>query len=237
MRKAILCYVLVLGANCVMAQASVVGVNTINNNKPNSFFTEIKPPPVEIKGDTYYYNWWLPGTVELVNGEVLKEQTIRYDMNASQLEVRVGSTVKGIQEKNINWFSVVGLTSGQDEVFVNAKKFTLGGAAISGFLRRFNEGDWMLLSRTEVVLAEGAYVAALDMGTRQKEYQKKTKLYVARDYKLYEVINNKKKFAAQFNGEKDRILSFIEKNRISLKDEGELLQVMAYLNQGASSSR
>jgi hypothetical protein len=143
---------------------------------PGGFITQLPPAPPEVKGSYYLTEDWKRGTLYLQE-TALKDYYFRYDIQHNQFEIKTENQVKVLTGQRVAKFE-------QDNgegvaAYVNAKPYTLEGVPLQGFLQVIVDGNWDLVSKTEVKLVKAGYVAALDAGSPDSKLEKSEKYYLS----------------------------------------------------------
>jgi len=200
------------------------------NTRPYGFVKEIKAEPNAIIGNTYLHEGWFFGSIEFINGALLADKGIRYNIKADVVEIRLDAILKGSDGKNVKRFELLNSLTQEKEQYVSASDFIINNTKLVGFLRELKVGYYSLYSKTTVILIKGSYVRALDMGEEDDEYRKQTTYYLAKDKELIELSTNRKRFASVFFDSETEILKYIKEHNLSLKNERDLIKIVSFVN-------
>lgn len=164
------------------AHAQTVGNNPtagmdIQTNS-GGFVTQLPPAPAVIKGSYYLTDEWKRGTIYLKDMS-LKDYYFKYDIQHNQFEIKVDNQVKVLSGQRVEKFEQDDNLNAASDIYVNSRSYTLDGAPVYGFLKVIEDGAWDLLTKTEVKLVKGGYVAALDAGSPDGQLSKSEKYYLA----------------------------------------------------------
>jgi hypothetical protein len=202
------------------------------NTRPGGFITELKKSSNDVKGDTYLNKDWLPATITLIDETVLPDKLIKYNLKEDYFEIRMDNTIKAINGRNVKSFVIANeLTQGLD-MYVQGKDFLFNGVRLNGFLKTSPPNKWSLLVKTDAVLKPSNYNPVLDIGEEESEYIKTRRLFIAEGNSVFEVNQkSKKKFSQLFDENSEKVFFFLEKNKISLKEESGLRSLIDFLNE------
>jgi hypothetical protein len=164
------------------AHAQTVGNNTtagldIQTNS-GGFVTQLPPAPPEIKGSYYLTEDWKRGSIYLKEMS-LKDYYFKYDIQHNQFEIKIENQVKVLSGQRVEKFEQDDNTNAGLNIYVNSRGYTLDGTPVQGFLQVIIDGNWDLVSKTEVKLVKSGYVAALDAGSPDAQLSKSDKYYLA----------------------------------------------------------
>jgi hypothetical protein len=215
------------------AQMYVGGNSTSSemNASPLGFIQEIRVDNNEVKGTTYLFdNWMTAVKIILVNGSVLTEKLVRFNLATSIMEVRMDGTIKGIQGKYIKAFEIADDHTSGVNAYVAGSDYTVKGVPLAGFLKQIAFGNMNIYALTKIEKLKAGYVAALDAGEPVDQLVKKSKYYFGDSKELKEIETNPKKFAANFPGKEKQIRSYMREAKLSLKKENDLVLLFAFIN-------
>ncbi|HPM31526.1 MAG TPA: hypothetical protein PLJ60_14415 [Chryseolinea sp.] len=218
----------------VFAQSTLGGVDSKGmdmNAKPLGYVREIKADAKEVEGTVYLNEEWTIGKIEFVNGSILDNKFIRYNIQSNFFEIKLDAgKVGGSEGRNVKSFELLNSATQEYDKFINSSDFNAGGTKLLGFMREIEIGELSLYAKTDIKLIKANYVAALDMGKEEDAFSKRNVFYIVKNKELIEVVPNKKQFAANFPELEPEILSFIKEENLSLKKEKDLLSLVVFLN-------
>ncbi|MEO1452092.1 MAG: hypothetical protein AAFV07_21350, partial [Bacteroidota bacterium] len=144
------------------------------------------------EGSTFWNDSWLQGAVKMKSGGVIDGYAMRFDISNESLDFQIGSDVKTVPLVQVAEFML------QDPKgihrFVDATKFFgLSATGYAGFFELFVEGPVSFLSKMDLEVQKGNYVAALDAGDINDKIIKKEVFYLVKDNSLIVLPKNKKK--------------------------------------------
>ena len=82
---------------------------------------DMPPAPQDLDHSIYLEEQWLPGSIALENGRIIKECTLRYDLINGYLEIQNEKAVRAAPEKDVKQFSIE--QEGKVRWFVNIAEF------------------------------------------------------------------------------------------------------------------
>ena len=203
------------------------------NMRPGGVINTFPPPVREAIGSTYIDDNWLPGKIDLTNGQVIEDVLIRYDIETDRVEVRVNDELKGVKGENVKSFTVFNASTQSNDVFVNGRGYQREGNAHDGFFKLIRGGEWSLLEKTEVEFVKSTYNPVLGVGEEAPKYVKSKTLFVAAGASIFVVTKNKKKFLESLNDQSDKVSEYMKKMSLSLKDTEDIKLIVDFLNKRA----
>jgi hypothetical protein len=218
----------------VSAQITVLGSTQgegYMNNTVRGVMTEIKPPVREATGSTYINDNWLPGKINLTNGQVIDDVLIRYDIEVDQIEVKIDGTLKGVSGKNIKSLTLLNLTTQSNELYISGNGLMENGNKQTGLFKVITDGAWSLLEKIEVNFVKPSYNPVLDVGEEEPQYVKSSALYIAQGPTIFKVSKKKKKFLESFNEQSDSVSAYMKKMKLSIKDTDDIKLIVEFLNK------
>lgn len=210
-------------ALCTAAQ----GVNiTIDGESMQAFGRDYN----HMKGSPFLFEDWVKGTVKLTNGIVYENVSLMYDQVKDQL---IFSTEDG---KSFSFMYPVYEFTLQKEItstVTDERKFRSGfppvdGASAGAFYEVLNDGETILLKRASKAIVEERPDGSI---VKEKLIKESVKYYIASPDKMVKINKSKKSILAAFEAPKlPQVETYIKTNRLSLKEEGHLIKVLAYYN-------
>ncbi len=186
-------------------------------------------PPPGLQGDVYLTQFFQESSFTLFkDGQILHGLFSKLDLQRNEFNI---ITQKGVRVLNGDLVrSAVCLDSlnKTPHYFFNGKSFkTPSGSQYSGFFELLVEGSLPLLKRTEVEYLKADFSPALNVGSKDDKYIKKTFFYYQRDGVLHPV--SKKNFFSVF-GDRQKEMEQFGKSK-KLKVESDLISIFEYFNR------
>jgi len=192
-------------------------------------------PPGGVRGNNYLDDNWNIASLMLFESEKMVEgYKMKYDIKENAIEVKTSKDVKmieGEKVKNLTWRT-------KDSVvhyFVNAKDYTLDNTKLSGFLEVIVDGPTPLFKRTVVNERESTYIAAFDVGDRDRKISKKEIFYYSNNGQLFK-ITNKKSLLPAFGEHAEDVGRYIKINQLDIAKQRGLSLAFDYFNTKNGSS-
>jgi hypothetical protein len=186
-------------------------------------------PAGQVIGDEYLDANWNVGNVMMRSGELFERYQVRYDLKNQSLEIQSMSGVKLIDSRmlrSVVWRDELGMT----RYFVNAAEFKLEESPLIGILEVLIDGPVPLFRRHTLAVKQPDYNAALDVGSRDTKIFKKSSLFYSQGNVLTEV-KGKKWPEALFGENAARMEGFIDVNNLSIKKDGDVIQIFEEYNK------
>lgn len=202
--------------------ASGIDINT----SIGGFISEIAANEVSEKGSVYLFDDWMPSKVK-IDGKHYAGIKLNYNLLNGKFEYKDGNRIMQIESRNIEE-----VQDAFDNIFVESKNFKLfEGSQLLGICKlSAPKNKWNLVTHYSLSITEANYVASLDVGNKERTYGKKDVSYLLSGVTLYEVVGNRKKFAAQFGDQAEMVLAEIKNQSINLKDHADLIRLIRFLN-------
>jgi hypothetical protein len=190
----------------------------------------IAPPPGRIIGDTYLDKKWNKASLLLFDSErMIEGYPVKYDIQQDVIEVLTKNGIKIIEGKKIKSMVWIDSVTNTPSYFVNASEYNLEGAALNGFLEVIVDGTLPLMKRTTIIEKQADYVAALDVGSRDKKILKKESFFYSQKAGLAK-IGNKKSLLPAFGEQAQDVEMFIKANKLNVSKTPDLLKAFEYYN-------
>ncbi len=195
------------------------------------FVSELPPAPPGTLGSSYYSEEWQTADVFLKGETKLENIKMKLDLSRQSFEVFHEGSIKllpGDRVLSFHWMN----SKGEQEAFVRADHITAEGLKITGFLKLITDTEPFRLVEyftTETLSAN--YNAALDVGSKDNQIVKKSRLFIAKDKLMLEVKGGKKKFITDFKSTfQTDVSGIIKEFGIDPRDEQELSVLLSQLN-------
>lgn len=234
MKKVLFVILACFMANLNLAQqvaGGVAGKGMDMNARPGGIVQQISLEEPKLLGNTYIDDIWFRGSLFLFSGHKIENYPLRYDIKNHVVEIRIEDedkvkVLQGIRIQKFEWFNS---ELNQQETFVNSS--VIDASVSSSFFKILLNGDKIdLLMRYRVKLLKGNYVQALDMGKRDHRLVKVKEFYFQIGEDLVETPNKRKKLQPLFPDSFDEIKSYINIEKIRLKEEVGLIKLTEFIN-------
>lgn len=214
----------------IRSQISLERLTTSSLDRVGNNIIGIPVPAGRVVGDFYLDPKWNLGSVEITNkNATIDGYPMKYDIKSQNVEILTPTGIRLLELKNVGavvWFDSL---TRQPHYFVNASKYTLDGAPMTGLMEVLADGKRALFSKAEVHVKQPTYVVAIDAGSRDTEIYKKVAYYYNNGTELV-LIKSKKKFLEGFSAEeRSDIESFMKKNSVDMKSERDLIALFSHL--------
>ncbi|MEQ8713254.1 MAG: hypothetical protein RIC80_09555 [Cyclobacteriaceae bacterium] len=191
----------------------------------------LKPPPPEVIGDYYLHTDWKEGNVLLFQDNMTIEgYPLKYDIYNDLLEIETEEGVKVIEGYRVKSF-VWRKNNGKPTYFLSARNYRSETEEISGFFEVLVDGEMPLFLKTNIRVKEPHYYEGIDVGSRDYEIVKDKEYYYASGRVVEALSRNKKGLLLAFADKEEEMASFFKQNKISFKDEGDLMESFMYYNK------
>lgn len=178
-----------------------------------------------IQGSPYLNEYFLPGTIELSNGEVLENVSIRYNVYKDVIEIDSEGEIREINKPN-----VVRSVTFNDRTFIYNPYLIKNAMKKNGYFEVLVEGPLTLYARR---------TNDLKMETRNSNFSKngigasyfdlQINYYVETSNKTVFSLS-KKKLLDQISSHKSEMKTYIKKRKLDFKDELSVKRLIKYYN-------
>lgn len=178
----------------------------------------------DIQGTPYLKEEYNQGKVVTSEGTTYENISMRYNAFSDDLEFKKGADCYNFDPKSI------------------VKRAEFGGAIFScmtygsedktksGFFEILTEGKATLLTRYTIKYLEKEKVQPFVDPQPARFDKPKKEYYLSFGGLPAKLITTKKSFLELFGSQKDEMDAYISKNKLSIREEGELIKIVAYFN-------
>lgn len=198
----------------------------------NSVFG-IPPEPKQLIGNFYLDPNWNKASILLYkNSEIIEGYLVRYQINSNTFEIRAEnsdemSSIPGLRIQNLVW---VDKEYNIPRFFINGMDFKEDGVPISGFFEVLVDGQKPLLRRTIATIKASNYNQALMVGERDDTIVKRNHYYYTEGKAVHKIPKKKKQFLVIFGEQAQTIATFIESNKLNIKESSALYSIFTQYN-------
>jgi hypothetical protein len=213
-------------ANLFLNRYSVMRGNLISGNALQAIPEE--NTGVEIEGDPFWNNGWLLSSIQLYDDDKLYDgYWLRYDLYNDVFQVKVDDFVMALP--GVKVYSVIGGTEeARDEnLFINAKEFSLKGVNQKGLFEVLEADSVMLLRKTQVEILKPDYNAALNVGHKSARIVKKDLFFYNNGSELVR-IKSEKDLYSLYGNSKATMQHFTQAENIDFKVAEDLQKLFRY---------
>ena len=179
--------------------------------------------PSNVLGSPYLNEEFVVGTVT-IKGEESYQTLLRYNAFNDELEMRNGNTTNAVMKRD---YITVRLGN---EVF-SVHPYAYEGGIKNGYFNALNEGNAVLLRRRQVILREGQAATSSYGKDKPPRFELEESYYLSMDGEPAQPVKlNKKGVLTALSGSNKDLGSFIKKNKLKLKSEAEVLQLLEHYN-------
>lgn len=184
----------------------------------------------DVKGSPYLSDEWQKGTVELANGTILDKINLMYDLVKGELIFKGDDgQALAFEPATVYAFTIHLQKNGlRREKKSYRKGFPpVDGAPDMAFYEVLTDGQTQLLKRTRKVIFEEMPFGS---STKVKTIKETAYYYIARSGKLVKIKTDKKSVLSVLEEHAPALEKHIKSNKLNLKDDAHLAQLVAYYN-------
>jgi hypothetical protein len=215
MKKLLVCSVLmVFLALSSQAQVLLVDINGVPYTDRNT---------ADLGGSPFFNDEFLKGSITLDDKSVFKDIFLRYDLESDQLVYRKSSTSGSMLPNG----KVIGFTIEQPNGMSANFKGVFKGDDKDGFYQLLLEGNNSLLKKVKKKVVE---VVEYNSSSKNKTMSTMTSYFIQKPTGDIELVKSDKKSFIKVFGRESEINDFISKQNINLKNESDMIKLVAYIN-------
>ncbi|MEQ9403064.1 MAG: hypothetical protein RIM99_05720 [Cyclobacteriaceae bacterium] len=177
-------------------------------------------------GERFFNENWLTGTIQTVDGMVLRNTDIKYDILMDQLITKINKTPFVLKSGTVDNFVLK----------LNGEELLFRSVVVDnkvGYLQVLHSGNTSLYVRhsTKIIKRDEGN-QAYGSGVAYDKYVTTKEFYASiGDSQPVQLKNSKKGLVTFFTDRSDDIGSFIKKNKVNLKSDDGMTSVFEYYNQ------
>lgn len=201
------------------------------NPYPGGIISSFGAAPKETKGSQYLMETWKLGTITLYNNNVIENYPVNIDLLSNQLEINTDQGIKSIPLRSVKELKLSNPPYGTQS-FVNTKELNGSNVQLTGIVELISSSNIGCAKYYSLVLKEGNYNAALDMGDDEKRFVIKSRYFFVQSQELIEVSKSRSKFVELFpENYRMELKTYLKDNKLSLKDENDIIVIGKYLSE------
>lgn len=192
------------------------------------YVSEMKTVDRKSEGSAYLYDDYRPGQVVFLSGDSL-DVMLNLNIQNSNVEVLINEVPKFANQNQVKKISV--RSEQEQDVFVY-ENLKIEDEDYTGLAQLIYEANsFSVFEVYKYRVKEGYYVPALDVGSNSIQHIISDRLIMNADGQNYEIsLRNKKRFARSLPFSEDKVVTYIKDNRLSIKEEKDLLKIFQYID-------
>ena len=192
----------------------------------SGMLSSLNSAPPGVVGDAFLRNYFSKTVFLLFDDQkVISGFTSKYDILKDDFYLLQGNTIRVLPGIRVRNFSYVDSINQAQHHFINGSEFGLeSGTPLSGFYEILVDGPLALLKRTEAVVKEADYHAALNVGSKDHRILKSHSYFVA-DGETLKPLPKGKAIPGLFGEFAEPIQKFIKVNQLDMRNESHLKAV------------
>ena len=192
----------------------------INNNTYGGVNNSL-PPNVE--GSPYLTDEFTKGTVFIENEQPYGAM-MRYNAYQDEIQVQGSDGISSLFKRDYVWAEIGGQS-------FRIETYNTRSGTSKGYFVELNRGKVRLLKRIEKEFKEGQPAVSSYSEDTPPRFEEKVTYYLLREGSPAEEVRLRKKDILEFLSSKE-IESYVKENKLRLKTEGEVIQVLTQINAG-----
>ena len=193
----------------------------INNNTYGGVNNTL-PPNVE--GSPYLPEEFIKGTV-FIEGETPYAAMMRYNAYQDEIQVKSAAGISSLFKRDYVWAEIDGQS-------FRIESYKSRSGTTKGYFVELNRGKVRLLKRIEREFKEGQPAVSSYGDDTPPRFDEEVTYYLAREGSPAEEIRLRKKDVLEFLSSKE-MESFVKENKLKLKSENEVIQVLTQINNAS----
>ncbi|MBT8206440.1 MAG: hypothetical protein KJO94_09180 [Eudoraea sp.] len=180
--------------------------------------------PTNVIGSPYLNEEFVIGTVT-IKGEESYQTYLRYNAFNDELEMRNGNTTNAVMKRDY-----ITVRLGRDVYSIHTYAMDNDGVK-DGYFSALNEGKAVLLRRRQMNLREGQAATSSYGKDKPPRFELVESYYISIDKETAQPVKlNKKGVLGAFGDKSSALNGFVKKNKLKLKSEAEVLQLLEHYN-------
>lgn len=205
--------------------SQVVSDNVYELDNTFSFVTKPKPA-FETAGSPYVDDQFKPVIIEGISKKLPK---MRYNAHEDEMEFEINGAINYIVKNQ-----TVKITFPDANKTYALTRYQMDNKEINGFLVVLSTGEKYSLFKKEIVelIVNQNNKNLPYLNEKPPQYERNKDVFlILYNNKYYKLQKNWKEVAKELSADTNEINDFIKKNKISIKDEADLINLVAFLNK------
>jgi hypothetical protein len=182
----------------------------------------------DMQGSAYLFNDWVKGNIQLEDGTIYNDLTLKYDQVRELLIFLADDNTSKRFSTPIKAFT---LTNADDKNWPRIT-FRNGFKAIDGgnektYYEVLADGNTQLLKRTAKKIVDERAPGSLIIS---KQISATTKYYLNDSNKIVKIKKDKKSILEALNNKQTELETYIKNNNLNLKEDADLVKLIEYYN-------
>lgn len=198
---------------------------------PGQVIDEFPLPPPNVEGSIYLNENWLIGEFTITNSDKLyKNFPLRYDLQNQVLEIQNNDQTKICTLPVLKTFSYRNHAN-EIENFINTELIDDANKILPKAIAQvLFEDKLILIAVPYIEVKDPTYVAAIDMGNRNKQILDKVDYYVVHNARSHKIGSSFNKNEDYFGAKGEEMKSFAKENKLKFNKEEDLIKIFNYYN-------
>ena len=183
----------------------------------------------DVQGNPYLFEQWVNGTIRLGNGKSYTNVPLRYDIVSDELQYKDNKSDQALNfiDPVVEFQLMPGTESGESPMIFRNGFISDDGTSVKAYYQVLFDGALKLLKRnTKVIFETREYSSAITTKTfREEEYY-----YLYKGNKTVRIKKDKKQVLATLADRATELEAFIKNNALNLKNESDLVRLIAHYN-------
>lgn len=184
----------------------------------------IKDKPINLEGSPYLNEEWQTGSIILKNGDTIPSISLRLNVLKGEMQYQY-------EEKTY----AIGAPEGLNEIIMGRRIFkyltyTEDSKLKKNYFEVLSNGKSCLLKYHYIVILPANFNLALNSGNKNDQIVHKMKYYAKIGDSIIEIEKRGKNLISAFGNNEALISKYIKENKISLKNESDLITLIKYSN-------
>jgi len=196
----------------------------------NGVLLETKYSSVE--GSPYLYSDWKNGSVKDRNGVLSENLMIKYDSYRDEVQFLKDGRTFVIEPANASefHFTILDENSNAIERLTFKNGFTIDGFTLLNYFQVLYEGKITYLKKIKANYLE-ENVTSYGTNEQVKKFVRTELEFMIRDGKVLLIGRNRKDFLSNFSDQESQIKSFIKTNKLSIKNDKDLAEILSRIDE------
>lgn len=180
-----------------------------------------------VDGTPYLLDYWIKGKVTLKSGKQYADMSLKYDVMDDKLIFQGENGNSMYFTEPVTAFELSNISSGRSSKFVNGLPAADHYNNLSYYEVIFS-GQISLLKKTSKTITENKEYGSAVVN---KSFKTTNSYFSLSDGKFSKITLNKKTITTLFPSKEQQLSDYLKKEKIDLKNDGDLERLLEYLNK------
>ncbi len=196
----------------------------------NGVLLETKYSSVE--GSPYLFGDWKNGSIKDRSGVLSENLMIKYDSYRDEIQFLKDGRTFVVEPANASefYFTILDQNSNSVERIIFKNGFTIEGFTLLNYFQVLYEGKITYLKKVKTNYLEET-VTSYGTNEQVKKFTRTEFEFMIRNGKVIPIGRNRKDFLSNFSDQESQIKAFIKTNKLSIKNDKDLAEILSRIDE------